>query len=312
MVTVDPYAGLPPRVAAVRRYFAPTPARPAVTGPVIVWVLGLLLIVSGLASSDHAGVGAAVAGTVLGAIGGYQHFARYKGYRRLLAWAEPKPPDAWLDNWLYVEGRESVVRTARDRLHLVLADEAARHAGEGGVEPLVVFGLPLTTPRGFRMAFGRDGQLRSTHYDIIVFFLTKWHLCVYRALFEMESGFTLNDQTKEFAYRDVVSLATASDRMTMVKPMDHSAPVHSAPGGKPNIALPRAVHWTTQQSFRLRVASDQISTLVGIHFEDRLSTTDFGNGNDVERTIQLIRAKLREYTERREEFPHRDTFGQDL
>lgn len=305
----DPYAGVPPRIAAVRRYFTPTPARPAVTGPIIVWALGLTLTVIGFVSGGSAAALAGL-GLVLGLIGGSLHLSRVGAYRRLVEWAEPKPPDGQLDEWLYVEGRGNVVRTARERLHLVLADEAAHHPGGVGAEPLVVFGLPTVIPRGFRMAFGRDGQLRSTHYDIIVFFLTKWHLCVYRALFEMESGATLNDQTKEFAYRDVVSLATASDRLTMVKPMDHSSPDQNADGAQP--LLQRAVHWTTQQSFRLRVASDQISTIVGIHFEDQISTNGFGSGNDVERTIQLIRAKLREYTERREEAPPKDAFGQDL
>ncbi|KAF4405848.1 MULTISPECIES: hypothetical protein [Streptomyces] len=311
-MTNDPYAGLSPRAADVRRYFTPTPPPPRLRGPVIVWSLGLVCLLYALVT-DRAAGGFLVVGIVAGAKGAHTHLTRLKRYRQARAWAEPKPADSWMDQLLYVEGRESVVGTGRARLNLVRADEAAAEQGDEGSGPLVVFGLPPVPPAGFRMAIGRDGILRATHYDIFVFFLTKWHLCMYRGLLEMETGFTVQDETKEFAYRDVVSLATASDRRTMPKPPEHNGQGQPAPGTGPG-GFPAApvLHWTTQQFFRLRVASDHISTLVGLHFEDQLGTSGFGNGEEVEMTLQRIRAKLREYTERREESGSGDAFGSHL
>ncbi|MGC5561836.1 hypothetical protein ACPYPG_03195 [Streptomyces sp. FR-108] len=309
-MTRDPYPGLTPRAAAVRRYFTPTPPRPSVAGPASTWLLGVGLIGFGLAAGGIAGL-LALVGVVLFGRGGYRHLIRRRDHRRKLAWAEPKPSDQQMDYWLYEEGVGGIKRTSRQRLHLVRSDEASYRNGSAGLDPLVIHGMPRKPPPDFRMAVGRDGQLRFTHYDIIVFFLTKWHLCVYQCVFEMESGFTLRDETKEFAYRDVVSLATASDRITMPAPLDHAAePNHIQ--GKDEDALHRQTpHLTTQQLFRLRVASDEITTLVGIRFEDQLITGEFGK-SDVERTLQLIRAKLREYTQRREEYYGTDDFDRRL
>ncbi|GGY05707.1 hypothetical protein [Streptomyces hiroshimensis] len=326
-MTRHPYTRQPNRGAAVRRYFRPTPARQPVAGPVLLWLLGLALIgfgiSAGAAAGIGAGVGAAAGGTTVylalggvlgGALlvgrGGWHHFSRARANRRALAWAEPKASDWQMDEWLYTEGKSDIIHVARQRLHLVHADEAAYMHGGSDADPLVIYGLPDDSV-DYLLAYGRDGQLRSTHYDIIVFFLTKWHLCVYRCLFEMEHGYTLTDETKEFAYRDLVSLATMSDRVT-TRRTPLNLPLSESADRSDSLPRQEVMHFTTQQWFRLRVASDEIETMVGIHYDEHLGTGEFGGGSDVERTLQQIRAKLREYTERREERDQGDDFHRGL
>ena len=46
----DPYEGLTPRQASVRRYFVPSPAFPNIVGPAILGAIALVLLLAGTQS----------------------------------------------------------------------------------------------------------------------------------------------------------------------------------------------------------------------------------------------------------------------
>jgi hypothetical protein len=281
----DPYEGLTPRQARVRRYFVPSPAFPNIVGPAILGAIALVLLLAGTQTPFLAIVGVVVA-----------FFAVKKGlpritlYLRLKALAEPKPSDEQMDKWLH-EALEPAIEQGFTRLDIVRDDLVSK-----GREPLQVIGLPQNT--SYRLATGRDGIVRSSHYDILVVYMTQWHLSTFQCVLDMETGAFVSDQTREFTYRDIVSVSTASDRLVAQFPLDHrKAPGEPGSGqpasGQPGPAGHLKVEATTAQLFSLKVASDEIRVLVSL-FDFKVDGRGFDSG--VDNALQQIRGRLRAYT----------------
>ena len=283
----DPYEGLTPRQASVRRYFVPSPAFPNIVGPAILGAIALVLLLAGTQTPFLAIVGVIVA-----------FFAVKKGlpritlYLRLKALAEPKPSDEQMDQWLH-EALAPAIEQGFSRMDIVRDDLVSKDR-----EPLQVIGLPQNV--SYRLAKGRDGIVRSSHYDILVVFMTQWHLSTFQCVLNMETGAFISDQTREFTYRDIVSVSTASDRLVAQFPLDHNkAPGElgsAQPGnGQPSTAAAGnlKVEATTAQLFSLKVASDEIRVLVSL-FDFRIDGRGFDSG--VDNALQQIRGRLRAYT----------------
>jgi hypothetical protein len=270
----EPYEDLTPRQAAVRRYFTPTPPFPNIVGAALLAFIGLIVLIAGLAGGSAIGL----VGLIALGIAAKKGIPRILNYQRLRALAEPKPSDEQMDRWRD-EGIQPVTATGLRRLDLVASDQLNP---QGALPPVV--GLPQSSGVEYKLARGKDGKVRASHYDILVVYLTKWNLSTYQCVLEMETGNFVADETREFHYRDIVSVATSSDRLTMQLPLDHSK--HLSEGdAKPALEL------TTRQFFRLRVASDEIALLVGI-----FNIGVYGDGSDVDHVLRQIRGRLREYT----------------
>ncbi len=277
----DPYAHLTPRQAAVRRYFTPTPAFPRVIGSSLVTVLGLILLLAATASAFYAVAGLVV--MFLGARKWVPRVYRYYQYKKL---AEPKPTDAQMDLWL-AEAFDPARSEGFKRLDIV-RDQMI----DPGAPPLLVVGFPQAV--SYRLARGRDGLVRCDKYDILVVYLTNWHLCTYQCILDMETGAFVSDETREFHYRDVLSVATSSDRVALPLPIDHSKPAGAAPANgtttAPAVQNP-VIESTTQMMFRLRVASDEIKVLVRL-FDYAVRDED----QAVAFALKQSRGRLRDYT----------------
>lgn len=283
---------LTPRQIAVRRYFTPTPKFPIrkLVGPGIAAVLGLLLFAAG-------SVGIFI-GLVLIAVALFRAVPRIQRYQRACAFADPKPSDHQMDLWL-AEAYDPIVENGFNRLDIVRSDLV-----NTDMRPLIVVGFPKEIPastsgrQGFRLARGLDGKVRASHYDILVVYLTKWRLCTYQGVLEMETGNVIMDGTREFLYRDVLSVATESSREKVEAPVDHT---QREPGAGPKTAAATkvqraALEITSSQWFRLRVASDEIAVRVAL-----FDISAYGEGTHVDMAIRQIRGRLRDYSELREE-----------
>ena len=295
---------LTPRQIAVRRYFTPTPKFPvrSMIGPAVAALIGLVLLVSG-------SIGLFI-GLILIAIALFKAVPRIRRYVRACALADPKPADHELDVWL-AEAIGPIIEDGFTRLDIVRSDLV-----NSDMQPLVIVGFPRDLPgsaaprpgprpddqrMGFRLARGVDGKIRATHYDILVVYLTKWRLCTYQCLLEMETGKVISDGTREFLYRDVVSVATEGKREKIQVPVDHTRrPAEVDP--KAAVALTTQAgtnatfEVTTSQWFRLRVASDEISVLVAL-----FDVSAYGEGTHIDIALRQIRGRLRDYAELREE-----------
>src|SRR5271165_1615296 len=277
----DPYAHLTARQAAVRRYFTPTPPFPRVIVSSLVTLFGLVLLLSAAASAFYA-----IAGVVVIFLGARKCVPRIYGYYRDKKFAEPKPADTQMDLWL-AEAFDPARSEGFKRLDIVRGDLI-----DPETPPMVVVGFPQAAD--YRLARGRDGRVRCDKYDILVVYLTNWHLCTFQCIFDMETGAFISDQTREFTYRDVQSVATSSDRIVLPLPVDHSKPAGLAPGGGTaagEAGAKPALEATTSMMFRLRVASDEIRVLVRL-FDYAVKDED----RDVDLALKQIRGRLRDYT----------------
>ena len=277
----DPYAHLTAREAAVRRYFTPARPFPRVIVSSLVTVFGLILLLAAAASAFYAVVGVVV--IFLGARKCVRAFTATTGIRRF---AEPKPTDTQIDLWL-AEAFDPARSEGFKRLDIV-RDQLI----DPETPPMVVVGFPQVASH--RLARGRDGRVRCDKYDILVVYLTKWHLCTFQCILDMETGAFISDGTREFTYRDVLSVATSSDRIVLPLPVDHSKPTGLAAAGGTAAgqadAKP-ALESTTSMTFRLRVASDEIKVLVRL-FDYAIKDED----KDIDLALKQIRGRLRDYT----------------
>jgi hypothetical protein len=116
-----------------------------------------------------------------------------KDYER----AEPKPSDEQMDQWM--DGDiEKIVAEALRRLDLDHEDYKAKPFLIGGPASL----------KETKFAKGKDGKTRASHLNILVVFLTEYHVAAYQCDNSMEYGQVLTDRTQEFPYREITNLGT--------------------------------------------------------------------------------------------------------
>ena len=202
------------RSEAVRKYFTKTPVKPSepdysshqtkmgIGGGLLFLALILLFSGSGVL-------------ILLGIVSGYFGFKllsdgfsayskqkkKYKSdceqYEKDYARAEPKPSDEQMDKWMN-DDIEKIIDESLRRLDLEHEDYRAK--------PLLIGG-PASL-KETRYARGRDRKTRYSHFNILVVFLTDYHVAAYQAINSMEYGQILTDNTQEFPYREITNLGT--------------------------------------------------------------------------------------------------------
>jgi hypothetical protein len=263
----------------VPKYFVTTPDEPkggewgsgVMAMGAVIALAGLLLLFSGGGDAACFSLIMLVGGAFaawMGFTAWSSRSTRMAAYQETLKRAEPKPTDKQMDAWL----KGDIAKLKGEALKkLDLESEQLMQP-----EPLLIVGPANQTA----VAVGKDGTIRFSKYDIVVIYLTDYHLAAYEGSLDMASGNTTSESTQEYHYADVVSVATQTGNLFNIE----------VNGEKKSI--------DTYQKFALAVASgDHIDVVVAFPQKDQiqefLSTGEFPPSG-AEEAIRTIRARLRE------------------
>ena len=248
---------------AFRKYFTPPPAKS------LLWLLfaflGALLIVPFL--SDRNGgicIAVGVLFLVIAAILGLLELNKVRK-------ANDKPDDAQVDAWI-AEDMQKLVKQAIYKMGL--DPDPNMQAGT----PLIVRGPVLWQTHGvpatdLLWTRGKDGVIRFAINRITVFNTAHDQLGAYKCDFTFLKGYPLNEETREFYYKDIVSVSTEEEST--------------------NFTLPNNVAMVTAQAFRLAVSSgDRISVITNPYKIAELTQGKIPDAG-AERVVQVIRTMLR-------------------
>ena len=267
-----------PREVAVPKYFRKTPTSPNISASQTKITLGIAAIVIGVIAglvsvlaedpSFLCCAGFALpGGAVLALVGYNEKSVRQRKYDEEYKKAVPKPSDQQMDDWLSSD-IDRTVAGALDKMGMV------REQVINANDPLIVKG-PLSRSR---FAPGEDGIFRFSAYEIVVIYLSNYHLGAYTCHLDFATGKLESEQTQEYHYADVVSVATLTNNsgftVTTTDGEEHQLPSH--------------------QEFTLSVASGQsIKVAVAFpHAEEILKGEWAPSG--AERAINTVRTMLRE------------------
>lgn len=70
-------------------------------------------------------------------------------------------------------------------------------------------------PREIKFATGQDGIVRYSSFNILIVFLTDYHVAAYMCTNSMELGQTIEDVTEEFPYKEITNLETRTFKETI-------------------------------------------------------------------------------------------------
>ena len=122
--------------------------------------------------------------------------------------AEPKPSDQQMDEWLDNDIKETI-NAALKRLNLEREDYKAEPLLIGG--PVSLLGKDKATLIS-RVAVGKDGKTRYSHFKIVSIFLIDHRVAAYECERDLKSGEILTDQTRELPYMEITDLSTKTVR----------------------------------------------------------------------------------------------------
>ena len=276
------------REEAVPKYFRKTPDKPnymlfyIIAG--IAAVVGLIAMIQG---SDGACLGIPlliVAGWL-----GFKGYTIQSEYQREYDKAEPKPSDSQMDEWK----NQSVKRIETEAIEkLDLNPEQIL------TDPMTIVGPSY----GASVAVGKDDILRFSKYDVVVIYLTDYHLATYEVQLDMAKDRNLKESTQEYHYTDIVAVSTVTENNFSLVYSDTIKKVKQK-GEDAKITRPKQITLGSKQ-FALSVASgEQIK--VAVSFVNIESLTDVDNSfigarlpereaSQADKAIKVIRAQLRE------------------
>jgi hypothetical protein len=272
--------GIDSRNIAVKKYFSRTPFPPTYVLPIALLVMAVTcLAVSGfiaykqrnIKDENTKGCSGCALILVTAAGAGFIFLSSSlfaitrKRYLTKLRLAEPKPSDYQIDQWLN-DNKNLVKTSALYKLDL-LKEQIDR-------EPLVVVG-PGPSPR---VRVGADRNVRFSVHDILVVYLTPYHLATYKCTMNLDDATIISESTQEYHYNDVVSVSTQSDIRGLVWVMDDES---------------RRI--PTFEKFALSVASgEQITIAISFPATEHLPSTTTFSETETRQAIRAIRTRLRE------------------
>jgi hypothetical protein len=241
-------------VAAIRRFFTPTPVKPNYTNEIVFAVIGGVIALVGLGvicagASNEGGLGAGLCCALpfLGGGGalGISSLVKWNGknsvYQRGLRESEPKPPATWVrdclfDDLIRIEDRAlSELRISRG--HLEIKTEWLRRFRDAAIQagipperfgdlnkPLVLLG-PARPPVVANV--GTEGVLFS-RYLVSVICPTSWQFGIYECVLDLDTGRWTAEQTKQYPYNHVAAVTTRTVPLSWPAP-----PVGAAPAAPP-------------------------------------------------------------------------------
>lgn len=283
------------REERVNKYFVLVPQAPDYIKSGTFAVGGGLLVLVGIitAASGDDGSGAClglimfIAGSVAGFRGVRDLLSQRNAYNEAVARAYPRATDDEMDGYLS-EGMNLAVENAHRQLRINAGSELTI---QKGVNLLVFSGFPSSAD-GFDLQFaiGDDNAARASHYKVLVVFATNFRFSTYECIWEMSTGATISDGTKEYHLQDVGGLETESNRV--------SFPLHRTGLAEPGSEDDKTVEVTQRQLLRLMVSGrPAIEMVMGISGKARFR---IANGQPPEfpapeDMIHQLRQYLREH-----------------
>jgi len=269
------------RSEKVRRYFTKTPPPPSYGTAVTLGVVAALcmlpalaVLIGGIAQRQWTScmscvsVLSALAALAL-AVPALLSYRRTKStYDKNYAAAEPKPSDAEIDEF-HRRDCEFFSTVAMTKLGLKPDDVRLDNKGK----PLVIVGCgPWAQVRT-----GADGNLRFSSHEILVIYLTAYHLAAYKCIVELQDGSVRSETTHEYHYKDIVSVSTQRNQSKVSLYVD---------GQQREVMVNQRFTLSMSNGEQMAVATDVDESL-------KLGTTAAA-GVSPEVAIRNIRARLRQ------------------
>jgi hypothetical protein len=204
------------RETAVQKYFIKSPDEPKYSDTtffVVVTIGGILSALIGMFNfRDAWGLFCIGAPAVFFAGSAWltkssENKTKRTNYDEAYAKAEPKPSDEQMDGWR----NGDLVRIRKQSLSKL--DLVPEQVMGDPNDPIMVVG----PSEGARLAVGKDGILRFSGHDIVIVYLTDYHLAAYSCTVNMATGLETKESTQEYHYKDVVSVATQADNSRLFK-----------------------------------------------------------------------------------------------
>lgn len=245
------------RYKQLKVYFFPLHLRT----PIILLLVGILVAHYSY-QSNNSGLGAlGLVAAITGATWITMAIMRYRN----------APADQTVDEWL----EEDMIRLM-ELAHQQLGLDKSQLAQK---TPLIIKAPAFWEMSGIPMGEilsrkGKDRVLRFSTYRITIFLLTDHVLGAYICDYNFIRKLTLNEQTYEYHYQDIVSVATE----------EYSG----------SVTLPAGVRYIYGQRFRLSVASgESITVFINPQKLDQLENGEMPP-TGAEKAVQVIRVMLRE------------------
>lgn len=271
------------RVIAVPKYFKKTHQAPKQQS-LKIWVaftnLGLIASLIGLIPvilfDNNDFFGFFLIGFVVMLFCGYfvlRVFIKYKtalkAYKKIIIETEPKPSDEQMDTWQQSDLNRIKIESL-NKLDLL----PEQVIGESN-EPIVVVGPSI----GALATVGSDNIVRFSHYDVVVVYLTDYHLAAYSCTIDLSNGLQTHESTQEYHYTDVVSVSTQTENSRIFK--------FVVDGTDKPLA--------NYQKFALSVASgERIEVAISFPQLDNVIKNARLAPTGAENAVKIIRARLRE------------------
>ncbi len=266
------------REIAVPKYFKKTPQAPKHQSTnvwIVFAILGLLAGFLGLADPysfemlPYCGFPVMLFCLYVAFLISWSYKTRLKAYEKLSTETEPKPSDEQMDKWQQSD-ISRVKAEALNKLDLLPEQVVGDYN-----DPIIVVG-PST---GALAAVGSDNIIRFSRYDVIVVYLTDYHLAAYSCTIELSNGLQTHESTQEYHYADVVSVSTQTDNSRIFKVV--------VDGQDKPLA--------NYQKFALSVASgEKIEVAISFPQIDDVIKNARLAPTGAENAVKIIRARLRE------------------
>ena len=272
------------RSEAIRKYFTKTPSPPVYARATSLAVFAGLCALPALAAfvwplvgHGHEWNGCLTCVSVMSLISaflfaGFSTFS-YRNtkqtYARNYHLAEPKPSDAQVDAWH--DADKTWLKTYALRRLDLLPDQVQADNRKG---PLIVDGAGPSA----QLRTGRDGKVRFSSHEILIIYLTPYHLAAFKCVIDLHDGSVKTETTQEYHYDDVVSVSTYTDNTALNLYLEGQ--LRQAP---------------THERFAISVASgEQISVAIGFAGSLELDRNSTFEDTGAAAAIRVIRARLRE------------------
>ena len=245
----------------IKKYFKPFPKWGVVLG-----VIGLLSLM--------AGTPGVILGLVLIGIGGWAIFN----------WSQ-KPSDQQLDAWIEEDLKG---------LNAKALNKGGTDASELVGEAVVVTGPRLRQLGGADLFFkkGKDNVIRFTPIDVSIMNFTPGQLVSYQCALDLTTGNPLNEGTGEYFYKDVVSVSTEAQSLTMDAASALGKTFMSGP--LKGLAKAGKLQFDAAETFVLRTAGGKFEVMLS----DPALIKGMGGGQipttRAEKAIQTVRKMVRE------------------
>jgi hypothetical protein len=201
---------------------------------------------------------------------------KFVKYKDQFLKAEPKPTDAQMDSWLQKD-LDEIKRDALQKLDINVEDIITPQGfNKQDSQAIVVVG---PGPKA-QVTIGKDGIIRFSIYDILIVYLTKYHLASYKCTLDLATSIRTQETTQEYAYKNIVSVSTKIGSNLAIT-------IHGQTTSLPNY-----------QQFALSVANgDTISVVTSLSADNQLlAVLKDGKLPDsgADKAIRAIRSQLRD------------------